>query len=109
MITANNISIYRIKEVFTIYLNIIAGSVPGSPTVGQNHPATGEGVGGEEKQGLVNEIMYIEIKSNEFGTDRTDGDESVDELGDAEHQLGLESVGVEAVALLVHAHLHHHR
>ena len=57
MITANNISIYRIKEVFKIYLNIIAGSVPGSPAVGQGHPATGESVGGEEKEGLVNDIM----------------------------------------------------
>ena len=57
MITANNISIYRIKEVFKIYLNIIAGSVPGSPTVGQDHPATGERVRGEEEKCLVNEIM----------------------------------------------------
>ena len=38
-------------------LNVIAGSVPGSPAVGQGHPATGESVGGEEKEGLVNDIM----------------------------------------------------
>ena len=40
------------KKLIPIHLNVIAGSVPRSPTVGQDHPATGEGVGGEEKQGL---------------------------------------------------------
>ena len=52
--------------------------------------------------------MYIEIKSNEFGTDRTDGDESVDKLSDAEDKLGFEAVRVEWIALLVHPQLNHH-
>ena len=40
------------QECTTAYLNIIASSVPGAPTVDQDHPAAGEGVGGEEEQGL---------------------------------------------------------
>ena len=92
------------------YLNVITGSIPRSPTVSKDHPTTGQGVRGEEEEGLKL-IENMDKSRWKIWIDAywTDGGESVDELGDAEHQLGLESVGVEAVALLVHAHLHHHR
>ena len=53
-------------------------------------------------------MINIETKSNEFVTDRTDGDESVDELSDSEDKLCFEAVWVEWVALLVYTHLNHH-